>query len=169
MRRANGWKEFYSLMASDSGKIEVFLDAEGDPTLDYPHVHVIHHGNGRVDVVGKFNHYKQTFRCELHGADGRDVADTIAKATATIRVKRYDLKHEGQVVGAAVFLVEGSNWRCMSISGDPTGNGLFFTDLAGDLQCQIEEGDLYTPSVLALPNYRWGSKPAKLRTTFGGG
>jgi hypothetical protein len=51
MRQANGRDEFYSSFSSRSGSIHIFLDAGGNPTTAYPHVHAIHKDDGRVDIV----------------------------------------------------------------------------------------------------------------------
>ena len=51
MRQANGHDEFYSSFSSRSSSIHIFLDAGGNPTTAYPHVHAIHKDDGSVDIV----------------------------------------------------------------------------------------------------------------------
>jgi hypothetical protein len=53
-RKANGKEEFYSICSGKttaSANVSLHVDEDGNPTIDYPHVHVVHHANGRVDVL----------------------------------------------------------------------------------------------------------------------
>ena len=81
MRQANGLDEFYSrTMGNDS--CELFVDKYGDPTCDYPHVHIVHHGNGNVDIVASLRkgHHIQESRTMLKNPDGNQVNAAVYKA-----------------------------------------------------------------------------------------
>lgn len=79
-RRANGLNEFYSLYSSSSDKIEIFLDRFGMPTTERPHVHVIHHGFGRVDVVATDMFGNHVSRRELNFPSGNEVNQAVDEA-----------------------------------------------------------------------------------------
>lgn len=79
MERANGKDQFYSRMTA-GGKIELFVDRHGSPTISYPHVHVVHHGGGTVDVVASRSKGDHSWHRKLHNPSGNDVNRAIDTA-----------------------------------------------------------------------------------------
>ncbi|TCC39387.1 hypothetical protein [Kribbella sindirgiensis] len=79
MRRANGLDEFHSRMLAGDG-VEYFEDSRGMPTIDYPHVHVVHHGSGQVDVVASRSSYDHAWRTSLRNPSGNEVQDAVRTA-----------------------------------------------------------------------------------------
>jgi hypothetical protein len=79
VRRANGQDEFYSRMMTGEA-IEYFVDASGRPTIDYPHVHVIHHGGGTVDVVASRSAGVHVWRTSLMHPSGNQVNVAVSSA-----------------------------------------------------------------------------------------
>lgn len=79
MERANGLDKFYSRM-TEGGKIEYFEDERGMPTTNYPHVHVIHHGSGQVDVVAAKTRGDHPWRTSLRNPSGNEVHGAVRTA-----------------------------------------------------------------------------------------
>ena len=79
MERANGLDQFYSRMTA-GGKIELFVDKWGGPTTKYPHVHVIHHGSGRVEVVASKSDRDHVWRTSLNNPSGSEVNSAVGRA-----------------------------------------------------------------------------------------
>lgn len=79
MERANGFDQFYSRMTAND-KIELFVDHNGRPTISRPHVHVIHHGNGCVEVVATTSEGRHPWRTSLQNPSGNEVNRAIADA-----------------------------------------------------------------------------------------
>jgi hypothetical protein len=84
MRRANGLDEFYSRTLGDES-CELFLDASGYPTTGYPHVHVVHHGGGSVDVIASDSSGNHPYRRHLDNPSGSEVDDVVSTARSYIR------------------------------------------------------------------------------------
>lgn len=79
-RKANGLGEFYSISKAN-GNVELFLDRERRPTIDYPHVHVVHHAqSGNVDVIASVTKGKHSFRTTLTRPSGGQVESAIGEA-----------------------------------------------------------------------------------------
>jgi hypothetical protein len=89
MRRADGLKEFYSRMENE--KIELFVGRDGNPTMEYPHVHVIHRGGGQVDVVASANEEHHPWHTTLERPDGNQVNDAVASAWKVLSLYRVSL------------------------------------------------------------------------------
>lgn len=83
MERANGLDQFYSIMKK-GGNVEYQEDANGMPTIHYPHVHVIHHGSGQVDVVASRSKYEHLWRTTLHNPSGNDVNSAVRTARSKL-------------------------------------------------------------------------------------
>ena len=81
MQRANGQNEFYSRFKR-SEQIELFVDRYGNPTVDYPHVHVVHHGDGDVDVVATPSEGRHTWETTLRDPSGNEVNEAIQTAAS---------------------------------------------------------------------------------------
>ena len=81
MRRANGLDEFYSRTLPNDG-LEYFVDKNGNPTIDYPHVHVVYHGSGNVEVVASRSQSDKPWRTSLRNPDGHEVNGAVATARA---------------------------------------------------------------------------------------
>ena len=82
MQRANGFNEFHSHMKR-GGMIEYFVDRDGRPTINYPHVHVIHHGGGRVEIVAsrsRGDHPWRTVVNDPQSNKGREIESAIRTA-----------------------------------------------------------------------------------------
>lgn len=79
MKRADGLRQFYSrtFPTSDPREAECFLDREGEPTTDYPHVHVTFYRNGNVEILPSFGPGQHGRRIQLVTADGREVERAI--------------------------------------------------------------------------------------------
>lgn len=74
---ANGNDEFYS--KSENGKVEYFLDEDNMPTMDYPHVHVIHHPD-RVTMHCSSGEGEHSGHVTMPGEpDGQTVQEAIAE------------------------------------------------------------------------------------------
>ncbi len=69
MERANGFEQFYSRLTA-GGKIEYFVGKNGSPTIAYPHVHVTHHGSGRVEVVASRSSSDHPWRTTINDPAG---------------------------------------------------------------------------------------------------
>lgn len=76
--QGSGW---YSKYRSDDGKIHVMLDATGQPTTKYPHVHVIHDEQaGEVRIVISRGRGVHSDLIRLPGdAGGNEVDAAIAR------------------------------------------------------------------------------------------
>ncbi|MGM0216487.1 hypothetical protein [Enterococcus sp. AZ109] len=81
MQKANGFNEFYSIYTK-GGRIEYFVDKQGNPTINYPHVHIIHRGNGQVEVVASLSRGKHPYRTTLNNPSGGDVNAAIRSAAS---------------------------------------------------------------------------------------
>lgn len=79
MERANGLDQFYSRMTA-GGMIELFVDKYGSPTTSYPHVHVVHHGSGRVDVVASRSASDKAWNTSLNNPSGNEVNSAVRTA-----------------------------------------------------------------------------------------
>lgn len=81
MKRANGLDEFYSRTLPNDG-LELFVDRNGNPTINYPHVHVIHHGSsGKVTVIASVSSGNHVWRKELSGnPSGHEVDAAVREA-----------------------------------------------------------------------------------------
>lgn len=79
MERANGLDQFYSRMTA-GGRVELFIDKHGRPTTSRPHVHVTHHGSGRVDVVATDSNGQHLWRTSLSSPSGNDVNNAVNSA-----------------------------------------------------------------------------------------
>ena len=75
MRRANGLEEFYSRNFNDDD-FEYFIDKYGQPTIDYPHVHIWHR-QGNVFVIASQTREKHIWRIRLIDPDGNEVNRAI--------------------------------------------------------------------------------------------
>lgn len=69
MERANGFDQFYSRMKNGGG-VEYFVGKNGYPTISYPHVHVVHHGSGRVDIVASRSSSDHPWRTTINDPSG---------------------------------------------------------------------------------------------------
>jgi hypothetical protein len=67
------------------GWVELFEDVRGLPTMDYPHVHVVHHRDGSVDVVASRADGVHPWRETIPNADGHAVNVAIERARDHIR------------------------------------------------------------------------------------
>lgn len=83
MERANGLDQFYSRLTA-GGRIELFVDKNGRPTTAYPHVHVVHHGNGSVDVVASLSRGSHVWRTALRNPSGNEVNSAVRQAQQRI-------------------------------------------------------------------------------------
>ncbi len=83
MRKANGEREFYSRMLAGDG-VEMFIDKSGNPTIDYPHVHVVHHGSGLVEVTASRDRNNHVWRKELRNPSGNEVNSAVYDARARL-------------------------------------------------------------------------------------
>lgn len=81
MQRANGLDEFFSIMKRN-GDIHLFVDKYGDPTTDYPHVHVVHKGGGEVDVVASSSNGRHSWKTTLRNPSGNEVNVAIQTAVS---------------------------------------------------------------------------------------
>lgn len=79
VEKVNGLETFYSRTLRGDG-VELFVDKNGNPTTSYPHVHVIHHGDGRVNVVASKEPGKHVWRHELRNPSGNEVNNAVATA-----------------------------------------------------------------------------------------
>lgn len=79
MERVNGTDQFYSRMINGTA-VELFVDSNGRPTTARPHVHVVHHGSGRVDVVATNASGGHPWRTQLSNPSGNDVNRAIQDA-----------------------------------------------------------------------------------------
>lgn len=113
-RRANGKSEFYSLCSGGS-KVELFLDEMGMPTIDYPHVHVIHHASGRVDVLASVSRGNHSWRKTLEHAAGQEIEKVITEAARRISIKKIRLLCRGTEHGYVHYRHEDAKYRCVEI------------------------------------------------------
>jgi hypothetical protein len=81
--KANGLDQFYSRMTA-GGKIELFVDKWGNPTTGYPHVHVIHHGSGTVEVLASTAGGEHAFKTSLNNPSGNEVNSAVSEAQTHI-------------------------------------------------------------------------------------
>lgn len=79
MRLANGLNEFYSRNFNDD-EFEYFVDNEGLPTIDYPHIHIIFR-KGTVFVIASQNRSDHKWHVKLTDTnDGGALHRTIQEA-----------------------------------------------------------------------------------------
>jgi hypothetical protein len=83
--------EFYSQMRNE--KVELYVGQDGNPTMDYPHVHVVHRGGGQVDVVASANGEHHPWRTTLDHPNGNQVDDAVKAAWKVLSPYRISLKH----------------------------------------------------------------------------
>src|SRR5690242_7651617 len=115
-RLANGKDEFYSRMGRGEF-VELFLDHAGFPTVDYPHIHVVHLSSGDVHVVASFNRVVHGARKILLRASGQEVQAAILAASLvleTVKVYRI-LDRAKEQVGSVVFVPHEGVWVCSRI------------------------------------------------------
>lgn len=115
-RKANGLREFYSFFASKGGRIEAQVDGRGNPTLSYPHVHLVHHANGQVDVVASVAKTEHPWRTTLMNPSGQAVEQATKQAAACLDVRRIQLLCEGESHGHVEYRRERGRFRCLSIT-----------------------------------------------------
>jgi hypothetical protein len=77
--RANGMNEFYSRCKAGGG-IELFVDRHGNPTTSYPHIHIVHHPSGQVDIVARSGSGSSAWRTSLNNPSGSSVEAAIRQA-----------------------------------------------------------------------------------------
>ena len=78
MRLANGLNEFYSRNFNDDD-LEYFVDKNGYPAIDYPHVHVVFR-KGIVYVIASHQRDSHVWRTKLQSPDGNEVNSAIKTA-----------------------------------------------------------------------------------------
>ena len=78
-RKANGLDEFYSRTKAKES-VELFIDLNGNPTIDYPHVHIVHKQNGNVDVIASYSKGNHIWQTTLIDPDGKSLAHVITQA-----------------------------------------------------------------------------------------
>lgn len=83
MEKANGLDQFYSRMTA-GGKIELFVDKYGRPTISYPHVHIVHNGSKSVDVVASKAAGQHVWRTTLRNPDGNEVNRAVRTAQSKL-------------------------------------------------------------------------------------
>lgn len=113
MQRANGLNEFYSRMKAN-GDVELFIDRTGAPTIDYPHVHLIHKGTGNVDITASLARGEHPWRTTLHNPSGQEVEAAVNTAKSYLPV-RARLMKEGLEHGYLTYRRDGNNYRCLEI------------------------------------------------------
>lgn len=116
-RRANGREEFYSRLGR-GGVVELLVDADGMPTMVYPHVHIIHHSSGNVEVLPSFSKTLHGPKRELQHPSGQQVQAAIDKATEILeQVRAYVIRGAaGEEVGSVVFVPRRDIWVCFGIT-----------------------------------------------------
>jgi len=83
MRRANGADEFYSRSFGARGDVvESFVDRHGNPTVGYPHVHVVHQRNGEVHVTASVAPGRHSWAVQLKSPTGAQVEQAVRDARA---------------------------------------------------------------------------------------
>ena len=78
MRLANGLDEFYSRNFNDDD-FEYFVDKYGQPSISYPHVHIVHK-NGFVFVIASQNRDEHVWRVKMDNPDGNIINSAIREA-----------------------------------------------------------------------------------------
>lgn len=96
--------------------VELFLDRSGHATLDYPHVHVIHHGNGTVEILASLTKGVHTGRKVMHNASGQQVEAAIVTARNLLNTAVYPILKNGQKVGFVKFVPYEGGWLCFQIA-----------------------------------------------------
>lgn len=83
---AEGDKYYSKWDEAKKGRIDLFVDRNGNPTTGYPHVHVIHTDSaGGVRVVASTSKGAQVFHETLPAtASGREVEALVARARSRI-------------------------------------------------------------------------------------
>jgi hypothetical protein len=81
--RANGLNEFYSRVTKNEN-IELFVDKGGNPTTGYPHVHIVHHQSGQVDIVASVSEGNHVWRTTLQRPTGSEVETAVGMARSKI-------------------------------------------------------------------------------------
>lgn len=113
MQKANGLNEFYSRMKAN-GDVELFIDGTGALTIEYPHVHLIHKGNGNVDITASLARGEHPWRTTLHNPSGQEV-EAAAKTARSYLPRRVRLMKEGLEHGYLTHRRDGNNYRCLEI------------------------------------------------------
>jgi hypothetical protein len=111
--KANGLDEFYSRMKTN-GDVELFVDRRGNPTINYPHVHLVHKGNGNVDVISAISRGDHPWRTTLSSPSGQEVSEAVKNAQSYFP-KRTGLLKDGVKNGYIEYRREGNGYRCIEI------------------------------------------------------
>ena len=154
-RRANGLDEFYSR----SGRhelVELFLDRQGNPTLNYPHVHVIHHGDHRTEVLASLSSEFHTGKKVLTNPSGQEVAAAILRARSLLNTVAYPINMHDLQIGFVRFVMYRDGWVCSEIilngrslttfSYRPKGSKTSMTLERGQTFSSLPPGGTYTTS-----------------------
>jgi len=81
MRLANGLDEFYSRNFNDD-EFEYFVDQYGNPTIDYPHVHIIFR-NGDVKVIASQERGDHRWRARMSDPDDGNLLNRAIREAAS--------------------------------------------------------------------------------------
>ena len=86
MTEADGFGEFFSRYEVSKGKskVEYFVDINGSPTIDYPHVHIVFRIND-VDIIASYNREIHLYRKTIPEASGEDVNAAVKEAIEDLK------------------------------------------------------------------------------------
>ena len=87
-------KQYYSHWGSIKQNVHLFLDLDGNPTLDYPHVHVIHFKNGLVKVEVSLGKRDHPWKKEFNNPSGQEVEQAIDEARTHLVERKIGLVGE---------------------------------------------------------------------------
>lgn len=154
MRRVNGFDEFYSRMKSAGwGEfIELMVDRNRNPTTDYPHVHIIHHASGTVEIVASGGPGFHPWRKELRNADGQKVEDAVGQAWRSLGQLDLVVLSASRSTAAKFSFIgnDSGGYLCLTVSGGRARSWIICTcsDRSGDSRYEIAVGEVYTRAEL---------------------
>lgn len=105
-----------------SGDVHRFVDADGNPTIDYPHVHVIHFKSGKTVVVssilnrdGKPEHPWKKEIYDPVGDRGQEIEEAISRARGLLAERKIGLLWHGEENGYIRYRSENGRCFCSDI------------------------------------------------------
>jgi hypothetical protein len=113
-RRATD-KEYYSRV-NIMGDVHLFVDVDGNPTVEYPHVHIIHFQQGGVTVVVSLSSDEHPWKREIQNPAGQEVESTVAVARSHLVERKIRLLCGQEEHGYILYRRQGDKWLCTAVS-----------------------------------------------------
>lgn len=154
MRRVNGFDEFYSRVKSSGwGEyIELMVDRSRNPTIDYPHVHIIHHASGVIEVVASGGPAFHPWRRELRDAGGQEVERAVGEAWRSLQEFHLNVVSDDGRAITQLNLIgnDRAGYLCIGVSDGHRSSWTVCTcsNRSGDSSYEIAVGQVYSRAEL---------------------